>query len=139
MSKQKRAGIAGGITLVTVAAVLALWPQVQPVADWALANLGVILGRDQVQAVLAASAIGVFVNFGLPHALPSSWPEGRTRAAAGWLGFALTFAAAVTLVPTRVGFVYALLAGSATPTAAACVRAVVYALRPCAKPESLQS
>lgn len=138
MTARKKAGVAGGITLAGIVAFALAWPQIQPVAEWVIANLGVILMRDQVQAVLAASAIGVFVNFSLPHALPAKWSPGVTRSVAGWAGFVLTCAAAIALVPTRVGLVYALLAGSATPTAAAVVRTIVYRLKPCTTPESLQ-
>lgn len=138
MTAQKKAGWTLASLVAAVVLVAGAWPQVEPIATWAMKNLGIILGREQVQAVLAASLIGVFVNFGLPHALPASWPQGRTRAVAGWAGFALTFAAAWLLVTTRTGFVYAMLAGSATPTAATAVRWVVYRLKPCAEPESLK-
>lgn len=137
MTGKKKAGWTG-ITLAGLVAFAVAWPQIQPVADWALRNLGIILGRDQVQAVMVASAIGVFVNASLPHALPGKWSPGLTKGLAGWTGFALTLAAALALVPTRVGFVYAMLAASATPSASQAVMGLLYWLKPCARPASLK-
>jgi hypothetical protein len=137
-TQKKTAGWTLASLVAAVVLVAGAWPQVEPIATWALQNLGVILGREQVQALLASSAIGVFAGTWLPHLLPHHWPAARTRLVAGIIGSVLTFAAALVLVPTRVGFVYAMLAGSATPTASQALAGLVYWLKPCAKPASLK-
>lgn len=138
MTAQKKAGMASGITLAGIVAVLAIWPQVQPVATWAWANLGIVLGREQVQAVLAAVALATFAGVVLPKLLPSQWAPARTRTVTGLVSALLALIAAAVLVPTRIGAVYAVLAAFASPTVSAAVRQVWYWARPCAKPESLQ-
>ncbi len=137
MTEQKKT-IAGGITLVGVIALLQAWPHLRPVLDWAWANLGVILGREQVQAVLASLAIGVLLGVVLPRWLCGDWTPYKTRAVTGMVCSAVTFAAALALVPTRIGFVYALLSAVATPTVSAAIRSAWYWAKPEAKPESLQ-
>lgn len=139
MTTDKKAGLAGGITLLALlAAIGAGWGHIEPLATWAVKNLGAILGREQVQALLASSALGVSAGAWLPHVLPHGWPAARTRLVTGLIGSSLTFAAAMTLVPTRIGFVYACLAASATPTASQAIAGLIYWLKPCAKPRSLQ-
>ena len=131
-----------GLTLASIVAAVILagsaWPTIEPALTWAFNTLGVIFGREQVQAVLAACTIGVMLTASLPHWLPGNWHPARTRAIAGIVGFVLTFAAALVLVPTRYGAVYAVLAALATPTAAQVVGGITYWLRPCAKPASLK-
>ena len=138
MTTEKKAA---GLTLAGLVAAVILagtaWPSIEPAMTWAVKNLGVILARDQVQALLASSALGVSAGAWLPHLLPHHWPPARTRLVTGLIGSALTFAAALALVPTRVGFVYACLAASATPTASQAIAGLIYWLKPCAKPASL--
>lgn len=137
--QKKTAGmVLGGFSLAGLLAVLAAWPQVQPIADWAMKNLGVILGREQVQAVLAATAGGVAVGGWFPHLLPISWPPARTRVVSGAVCAAITFTLAVVLVPTRIGLVYALIVAFASPTVAQLLAGLTYWLFPKIKPESLQ-
>lgn len=138
MTAQKKAGVASGLTLASIVAVLAIWPQAQPVATWAWANLGIVLGREQVQAVLAAVALATFAGVVLPKWLPGHWTPARTRTVTALASALLALVAAAVLVPTRVGAVYAVLAAFASPTVSAAVRQVWYWARPCAKPESLQ-
>lgn len=139
MTTEKKAGIAGGITLLALLAAIGTgWGHIEPAMTWAVKNLGVILAREQVQALLASSAIGVLVGTWLPHLLPHSWPPARTRMVTGLAGAALTLAAALVLVPTRIGFVYACLAASATPTVSQALAGLIYWLKPCAKPASLK-
>ena len=138
MSEQKKA-VAGSVTILAVlAAIGAGWGYVEPALTWGIRNLGVILGREQVQAVLAAMALAVFAGAALPRWLPGEWPPARTRAITGLTSAALALAGALILVPTRIGFVYAVLAAVASPTVSAAVRQVWYWARPAAKPESLQ-
>jgi hypothetical protein len=138
MTAAKKTGWTLASLVAAVVLVAGAWPQVEPIATWAMGNLGVILGREQVQAVLAAMAIGVLAGVFLPSWLPPHYTAARTRAITGLVTSAMAFSAALGLVPTRVGLVYAVLAAVATPTASAAVRAVWYWARPCAKPASLQ-
>lgn len=138
MTTHKTAGIAGGLTLAGVVALFAAWPTVEPFATWAIQNLGVILGREQVQAVLAAMSIGVLAGVFLPRWLPSDYSPAKTRAVTGLATSVMAFSAALGLVPTRVGLVYAVLAAVAVPTAADAIRGVWYWINPQAKPGSLQ-
>lgn len=139
MTTEKKAGLAGGITLLALLAAIGTgWGHIEPAMTWAVKNLGVILGREQVQALLASSALGVSAGAWLPHLLPHNWLPERTRLVTGLIGAALTFAAALLLVSTRTGFVYACLAASATPTASQAIAGLVYWLKPCAKPASLK-
>lgn len=138
MTAKKKAAWGGGITLASIVAVLALWPQVEPLASWAINNLGVILAREQVQAVLASLSIGVLTGVFLPRWMPEDWSPAKTRSVTGLVCAGITFGAAIALVPTRVGTVYAVLAAVATPTASEAIAGIWYWLRPCAKPESLQ-
>jgi hypothetical protein len=138
MTDQKK-GIAGGVGLAGIVALLALWPQVQPILAWAWANLGVVLGREQVQAVLAAMTIAVTAGVALPKWLPGDWTPARTRTVTGLACSLMALSAAVVLVPTRVGAVYAVLAAFASPTASAALRQLWYWAKPEAKPESLKS
>jgi hypothetical protein len=136
VTEQKKT-IAGGVTLASVVAVLALWPQIEPAATWAMRNLGVILGREQVQAVLASLSIGVLLGVVLPRWLCGDWPPAKTRAVTGIACSLVTFAAALALVPNRIGFVYAILSAVATPTVSAAIRSAWFWMRPEDKPESL--
>jgi hypothetical protein len=129
--------MAGGITLVGIVAVLQLWPHVQPVLTWVWTNAGVVLGREQVQAVLAAIALATCVGVVLPRWLPGDWTPARTRTVTGCASALLAFSAALMLVPTRIGFVYAMLALFAGPTVSAALRQVWYWAQPEAKPDSL--
>lgn len=138
MTTDKKTTIGTGLTLASLVTLLALWPQVQPILAWAWANLGVVLGREQVQAVLAAVALAAFAGVALPRWLPGRWTPTRTRTVTALTAALLALAAAAVLVPTRVGAVYAVLAAFASPTVSAAVRQVWYWARPCAKPESLQ-
>lgn len=137
--QKKTAGmVVGGVSLAGLLALLASWPQIQPVADWAMANLGVILGREQVQAVLAAWAAGVAAGGWLPHVLPSHWTPAHTRVVSGAICAVVATGIAAVLVPTRIGAVYAVMAGIACPTVAQLIAGVQYWLFPTTKPESLQ-
>ena len=137
MSDQKKT-IAGGLTLASLIAILGAWPYLEPVVTWAWANLGIILGREQVQAVLAAMALAVLSGAALPKWLPGRWEPARTKAVAGGVSAVLGLVAAFVLVPTRIGAVYAVLAAFASPTASSAVRQLWYWAQPAAKPESLQ-
>lgn len=137
--QKKTAGmVVGGAGIAGLFALAAAWPQVQPVADWAMQNLGVIFGREQVQAVLAAWAGGIAAGGWLPHLLPVSWPPARTRVVAGAVCAVITAVIAGFLIPTRIGAVYAFMAAVASPTVAQMITGVQYWLFPATKPQSLQ-
>lgn len=137
MSENKKA-MAGGLTVASLIAILGAWPHLQPALTWAMQNLGAILGREQVQAVVAAMAMAVFAGVALPKQLPNHWTPARTRAVSGITAALLAGIAAAVLVPTRIGAVYAVLAAVSSPTVSAAVRMVWYWIKPEAKPESLQ-
>ncbi|GAB2493860.1 hypothetical protein [Arenimonas alkanexedens] len=138
MTDQKKTGITLTALVAAVILVAGAWKPIEPALTWVVANLGAIFAREQVQALLASSAIGITSGAWLPHLLPSGWPAGRTKLVTGLIGAGLTFAAALALVPDRVGFVYAMLAASATPTASQAIAGLIYWLKPCAKPASLK-
>lgn len=127
------AGIVGAVVLVFGA-----WPTIQPAADWAFRNLGIVLAREQVQACLAATAAAQFFGVPLPHLLPSRWTPATTRLLSGFACAAVAFAIALALVPTRTGFVYAAIVAFASPTVSQLIGGLMYLIRPAAKPESLQ-
>lgn len=138
MSEQKKT-VAGGVTiLAALVAIGSGWGYVEPALTWGIRNLGVILGREQVQAVLAAMSLAVFAGVALPRWLPGDWPPAKTRAVAAGAAALLALCAAVVLVPTRIGAVYAVLAAFASPTVSAGIRQAWYWARPDATPESLQ-
>lgn len=138
MTAQKKtgytlAGIVGAVVLVFGA-----WPTIQPAADWAFKNLGILLAREQVQACLAATAGGQFFGVPLPHLLPSRWSPATTRLVSGFACAAVTFGIAIALVDTRTGFVYAAITAFASPTVSQLIGGLIYLAKPCAKPESLK-
>lgn len=133
-TEKKAAGLTLAGLVAAVIAVAGVWPHILPALNW----VAPIFGREQVQALLASSALGVSAGAWLPHLLPHSWTPARTRLVTGLIGSGLTFAAAFALVPSRVGFVYACLAASATPTASQAIAGLIYWLKPCAKPASLK-
>jgi hypothetical protein len=127
-----------GFTLASLAAAFVLvagaWSQGGPL----IRDIGAILGREQVQAVLAALAGGVLLGAWLPHVLPSAWSPARTQLATGIACSLLTLVVAGLLVSTRTGAVYAVLAAVATPTVSRAAAGLIYWLKPTTKPESLQ-
>lgn len=138
MTAQKKTGYTLAGLVGAVVLVFGAWPTIQPAADWAFRNLGVILAREQVQACLAATAGGQFFGVPLPHLLPAGWPPARTRLVSGFACAVVTFAIAFALVPTKYGLVYAAITAFASPTVSQLIGGLIYWLRPCAKPESLQ-
>lgn len=139
MTAKTKAAWGGGITLLALLAAIGTgWGHIEPAMTWAVKNLGLVLAREQVQAVLAATAAGQFFGVPLPHFLPSHWTPARTRVVSGLACAAVAFAVALTLVPTRYGFVYAAIVAFASPTVSQLIGGLVYLIRPCAKPESLQ-
>jgi hypothetical protein len=134
MTVQKKAGMASGLTLASIVAVLALWPQVVPVLNW----LAPIVAREQVQAVGAAVALAFFAGVLLPYILPPQWPPTRTRTVTGLVCATLAGGGAYYLVPTQVGAFYAFLSFLAAPTLTQALMGVWYWAIPSSKPESLQ-
>lgn len=141
MSDSQRKGWLGGISVAGLASVLGLlafWPQAQPLADWLIFNLGAIWARPQVEAVVLGILVGPAVTLGLPWMLPG-WYCGETtrtrlRLYAGGMAFAVAFA----LVPTRLGFVYAVLTGlSGTQVGMTVLRLVQRLAPPSLVPQSL--
>lgn len=136
--QKTKTGITLASLLVVLAGVGAGWGHIEPFMTWAVQNLGVILGREQVQACLAATVGGQFLAVPLPHLLPGHWPQARTRFAAGFVCAGVTFALAWTLVPTRIGFVYAMITGFGAVPVSQMLAGLLYWMKPAAKPESLQ-
>lgn len=134
MTAQKKAGMASGLTLAGIVAVLALWPQVVPVLNW----LAPIAAREQVQAVGAAMLVAFFTGALMPYVLPSQWTPARTRTISGLVCALLAGIGAFYLVPTRVGAFYALLSFLAAPTVTQALMGAWYWAIPSSKPESLQ-
>lgn len=128
--------LAGG--LVVLAAIGTGWGHIEPLLSWAFNNLGLILEREQVQAVLASLAGGVLLGAWLPHVLPTRWSPAKTQVVTGIACSLFTLVIAATLVSTRTGVVYAVLAAVATPTVSRAIAGLIYVLKPAAKPESLQ-
>lgn len=141
-TNKKRAAWGGGITLAGIVLLATqwqtIWTGVEPTMSWLVKHGGSVLAREQVQAVLASTFGGLAAGAWLPHVLPGRWSPTRTRSTAYALAALLTLATAWGLVPTREGFVYALLAALASPTLGMVASQVLYLIRPCAKPESLQ-
>jgi hypothetical protein len=134
MTAQKKAGVAGGITLVGIAALLALWPQIKPILDY----LAPLAASERVQHVALALVAGLCLGAWLPHVVPSAWPGRRTRTIAYGCGAFLTLCLVVWMEPTRTGVFHAVIAAIASPTLAMGVAELIYLIRPQAKPESLQ-
>jgi hypothetical protein len=138
MTVAKKTGYTLASLVGAVVLIFGAWPTIEPAANWLINNLGFILAREQVQAVLAASAAGVFLGVPLPHLLPSKWHPATTRLVAGFICALTTFAVALALMPTRTGFVYAFITAVASPTVAQLTAGLFYLIRPAFKPESLQ-
>lgn len=138
MTTTTKNGLKAGLSLAGIVAVLGLWPHAMPILDWLMKNAGVILEREQVQAVLAAIAMGTFLGAPLPHIMPAHWSPAKSKAWSGLMCVVAAFTVAWTLVPTRIGFVYAAISAVATPTVSSALMGVWYWLKPQMKPESLQ-
>lgn len=116
MTDSQRKGWLGGISVVGVAGVLGLlkfWPEAQPLADWLLFNLGAMWARPQVEVIVLAVLMGPAITLGLPWLLPDWYCGEKTRTRLRLYAGGMSFAVALLLVPTRLGFVYAVLVGLA--------------------------
>lgn len=134
------AGLGGVAGIASILGLLAYWPQAQPLADWLIFNLGAIWARPQVEVIFLSVLMGPAITLGLPWLLPG-WYCGETtrtrlRLYAGGMSFAVAFA----LMPTRLGFVYAVLVGLAgTQIGMTALRLVQRVVPPRAVPDSLKS
>lgn len=136
MTTEKKAGLAGGITVVGLIALLSVWPHLRPVLEW----LAPILRMDGVQNVALAWLAAAF-TLPLPWVLPPSikpiWT--KTFAAALAAVVAVTTAMVLAWPVTRTEVVFALfMAGMGSITINMVVVEVFLHLKPCAKPGSLQ-
>lgn len=140
------AKLTAAITAATsVVALLALWPQVQPFADWLLATSGTLLGRPVVRAVLTAVTLGVLVAGFVPH-IPlkfiQNWPPATTKAVTRSVGVLVAFLVAYRLQgPTtqkeiEAALIFSTLAATTTSAAWTTLSGLLYRVK--AKPESLQ-
>lgn len=136
MTTEKKAGLAGGITVVGVIALLSIWPKLVPVLEW----LAPILRMDGVQNVALAWLAAAF-TLPLPWVLPA-WTKPiwtKTFAAALAAVVAVTTAMVLAWPVTRTEVVFALfMAGMGSITINMVVVEVFLHLKPCAKPGSLQ-
>lgn len=92
--------------LVPAAAILALWPQIEPFADWLLKVVTLALNRPFAQTAALAVAAGITLAAFIPHIpgrfmarLQASTTKGWTRFSAGFFtfGFFLMLARPVTI------------------------------------------
>lgn len=136
MTTEKKAGLAGGITIAGLLALLAAWPTIKPWLEW----LAPIFQREAVQHVALAWLAAAF-TMPLPWVLPA-WTKPiwtKTFAAALAASVAVTTALALAWPVTRTEVVYALfMAGMGSITINMVVTEIFLAWKPCAKPASLK-
>ncbi len=140
------AKLTAALTAATsVVALLALWPQVQPFADWLLVTSGSLLQRPVVHAVLTAVTLGVLVAGFVPHiplGLIQRWPVGTTKAVTRSVGVIVAFLVAYRLqAPSsqkevEAAFIFSTLAATTTSAAWTTLSGLLYRVK--AKPESLK-
>lgn len=129
-----------GTILAGVAALLALWPQAQPVLDWALLNLGVVVLHPQTHAIVAGVLIGGGLAWRVAYELPTYFTPPETKQRLRWYASMLTFALSWYLSPLQWpwGAVWALVAALFGQWLLIAVARIVYAVVPQSKPESLK-
>ena len=136
MTTEKKAGLAGGITLAGIVAVLMAWPHLKPVLEW----LAPIARMEPVQNVGLAWLAAAF-TLPLPWVLPA-WTKPiwtKTFAAALAALVAITTALALAWPLTRTEVVYALfMAGMGSITINMVLVELFLTWKPCAKPGSLK-
>jgi hypothetical protein len=135
MTTEKK-GWTAGITLASIAAVLALWPHLMPVLNW----LAPVFAWPSVQAVALGWLAAAF-TLPLPWVLPPRWAPIWTRSVAALVAYAVAVATVLLLTwpPSRTNVVYAFaLAGMGSITINAILRDLYLHLRPSAKPDSLR-
>ena len=136
MTTEKKAGLAGGITVVGLIALLSVWPHLRPVLEW----LAPILRMEGVQNVALAWLAAAF-TLPLPWVLPA-WTKPiwtKTFAAALAAVVAVTTALVLAWPVTRTEVVFALfMAGMGSITINMVIVEVFLHLKPCAKPASLK-
>lgn len=135
--------LASALSVVTaLAGIFAFWPTFEPALDWFVKTSSLILGRPQVQAVIASITIGVMLAGVLPHVAPDNWPSSRTKALTRLVSFLVTgvcayyLAAPINPVDQRTALIYALLAALASAQVWTTLSGILYKVAP--KPESLK-
>lgn len=138
MSRASNIGF--GSVLVGVGALLALWPQAQPVIDGMLLRFGWIVLHQQTHAIAAGVLIGAGLSWRVAHALPSYFSPAQTRMRLQVYCSTLTFALAWFLSPLAYpwGAVWAACAGLFGQWALLAAARVVYLVAPSWKPESMK-
>lgn len=132
--------------LTTIGAIVAAvglgWGQIEPLATWLVANLGIILQRPQVQAVLTSMTIGVLLAGLLPHVLPGRLEAATTKTLTRLLCVVVTFGCAYWLtdpqndVERRTALIYAFMSSLAASAIWTTLSGLVYRVAP--RPESLK-
>lgn len=142
MTDSQRKGWLGGLSVAGIAGILGLltyWPQAQPLADWLIFNLSAIWARPQVEVIVLAVLMGPAITLGLPWLLPGWYCGETTRTRLRLYACGMSFAVAFALMPTRLGFVYALLIGLAgTQIGMTALRVLQRFVPPSAVPDSLK-
>jgi hypothetical protein len=129
----------------SVVALLALWPQVQPFADWFLSTSGSLLQRPVVHAVLTAIALGVGFAAFIPH-LPiphmDRWKADTTKAWTRFVGVliagvvAYRLQAPETQAQIEAALIFSTLAAVSTSAVWTTFAGLLYRFK--ARPESLK-
>lgn len=124
--------------LAMVSAVVALWPQAQPMLDWLLVNFGAVVLSSQAQAVTLGVLIGGGLAWRLPYHLPDPWLACVTRRRLVAYCSALTLVIAFGMERTPAGFAWACAAAIFGPVTLLYVLDFVHARLPQIKPGSLK-
>lgn len=120
------------------AGAFAVWPQIQPVAEWILFNLKVIAHVPFVQHGIFATAMGTAFCLALPWWLPGHFTTARAQTSVRLLGAAFSFTVALALDPSRVGFIFAVFCGFSGPMLGMVLIRQLMACRWLPQPMSLQ-
>jgi hypothetical protein len=120
------------------AGAFALWPQIQPIAEWVLFNIQVLLSVPFVQNGMLATAMGTAFCLALPWWLPGHFDSARSQSSIRILGAAFSFTVALALDPSRVGFIFAVFCGFSGPMVGMAVIRQLMACRWLPKPGSLE-
>lgn len=121
------------------AGAFALWPQIQPIAEWVLFNLQVMIRVPFVQHGLLATAMGTAFCLALPWFLPGHFTSARAQSSIRFLGAAFSFTVALALNQTRVGFIFAVFCFFSGPMVGMALVRQLMTCRWLPKPASLQS
>lgn len=127
-----------GLTLGTITAVLAALAAYTGQIDYLRDAVSGWLRYPQLRAVLVGMAIGTAFTWWVPYVAGPAFSQNRMRSYMRFAASVITFAAAWHLMPTRLGFYYALLAGLAGAQAHMTATRWLYRLFPMLEPPALR-